>query len=275
MNKVFRFMEEKYEEEILTWLTYLAIPFAILFLAGYLIGGDAGNLLMSLGFIIPFTFCIIARISLKYGGKHILSIASFGGLSFGMIIMYFGLNVFNIKRIDNSHFILLAIIFMGIFAVASSRRKFSDNDELIQASMGMMVTFTIGAIVGVILALLFSMIFNVIGIHDRVGVIIGFLCGIVITVVYLGSKFGDHFDLGKKEIYSPVGSAIVGTGIGGIFSLAMSQIYLAFYNPFSYGIGFVEIPLAVIVLLIGGAVAGFLSGYLTQKLKIKIDEKVD
>lgn len=275
MNKVFRFMEEKYEEEILRWLTYLAIPMSILFFIGYLIGDDIGNLLMSLGFIIPFTSCIIARISIKYGGPHILSIACFGGLSFGVIIMFFGLNVFNINRVDNSHFILLAIILMGVFAVASSRRKFSDNNQLIQAGMGMMVTFTIGAIVGVILALLFSIFLTAIGVHDRIGVIIGFFGGIVIMIIYFGSELGDHFNLGEREIYSPVGAAIIGTGIGGVFGLGMSQIYLAFYKPFLYDIGSVEIPLAAIVLLIGGAVAGFFSGYFTQKLKMKIDDKAD
>lgn len=264
MKKVLRFVEEKYQDELLPWLTYLAVPTSGIFIVGSMMGDDIGGLLMALGFIIPFTASVIAQISLNYGGKYILSIGALGGLSFGMIIRYFGLNIFENSEIAGRFYFLLAIILMGIFSIAFSRRKFSQRYQLVQAGMSMMVTFTVGAVLGVILLILFSFI-------NGTAASIGFVSGIVIMVVYLGTKLGEHFNLDKNEIYSPVGAGIIGACIGGVLGLGMYHIVTQYYLTFYY-INSINLSLGSIINLIAGAGTGLFFAYLSQKTKIKIDQ---
>lgn len=266
MKKVFKFVSEKYQNELLRWLTYLAIPTSILFIAGYIIGDDVGRVLMALGFIIPFTASITAQMSLNYGGKHILSMAALGGLSFGIIIMYLVVNMLGVSVIDEKYFLLLAIILMAIFSIASSRRKFSQQDKLILAGMSMMLTFTAGAVLGVILAILFSFI-------SGKGFIIGFGSGIVIMVVYLGSKLGEHFNLDENEIYSPKGAGIIGAGIGAGIGLIFNWMFSFYYPTFYYVIGTIKLPLNSVINIIAGLTTGLFFGYFTQKMKKEVDKK--
>ncbi len=259
-------MEEKYQKKISRWLTYLSVPVSIVFIIGYLIGDDIGGLLASLGAIIPFTSFILVHISLKYGGKHLLTIGAVGGLSYGMIFWFFGTSVLNLRGIEINHYLLLAVILMGLFAIFATRNKFTDFDQLMIAGQSMMVTFLFGAVLAVILAILFGLIFG------NIGAWIGFLSGFIIMIIYHGNEIGEHFDLGETEIYSPTDAGIILAGVGGLLGLGMNMFYTYFYSSLYYKIGSIQVPLASIILLIAGVITGFFSAYLTQRMKKRIDE---
>lgn len=265
MKKIFRFVEEKYQEELLRWLTYLGVPTSGLFIVGSMMGDDIGGLLMALGVIASFTAYVVSQLSFNYGGKHILSIGALGGLSFGMIIRYFMSNIFDGSVIDGEYYFLLAIILMGIFSIAFSRKKFSQRDKLIRAGMSMTVTFAFGAFLGVILGILLIFILG------GIGLLIGFVSGVVIMVFYFGTKLGEHFNLDENEIYSPREAGIIGAGIGGLLGLGIHQM-VTYYYPSFYYINSINISLGSIINIIAGMGAGLFFAYLSQKTKIKIDQ---
>lgn len=260
-------MDERYQDNLLPWFTYLGVPIFILYIAGYLIKEGMGGLLMSTAVITPFTSILVANLSLKYGGKYILSIASLGGVSYGMIIMYLGLNYLKISGINIKHYILLAIILMVVSSIICSREKFSERDELIRVGMTMMLSFTLGAFLGGFLALLFAIFIG------GKAPLIGFLSGIIISIVYFGARLGKHFDLDENEIYRPKGAGIIGAGIGGGIGLIVNRMYSFYYPSFYYEISAMKIPLTLVINLIAGLIAGLLFGYSTQKIKKKIDEE--
>jgi len=267
MKKGLIFMEGKYQDELLPWFTYLGVPIFVLYIAGYLIKEGMGGLLMSTAVIIPFTSIIVANLSLKYGGKYILSIASLGGISYGMIIMYLGLNYLKISGVNIKHYILLAIILMGVSSVICSREKFSERDELIRVGMTMMISFTVGAFLGVILGLLFVFI-----IGGGKALLIGLLSGIIISIVYFGARLGKQFNLDENEIYRPKSAGIIGAGIGGGIGLIVNRMYSFYYPTFYYEISAMKIPLTLVINLIAGLIAGLFFGYFSQKIKKRVDE---
>lgn len=259
-------MDEKYQEEIFRLLTYISIPASIIFITGYLIGSDVGGLLQSLGVLIPFTFSILAHVSLKYNGQYFLAIGALGGLSFGLIIWYIGSSVLNLAWIEVNHYILLAVILMCISAALCAKNKFTEMDQLINVGMSMMGVYFLGTMLGLILALVFGSIFG------RIGGIFGLTCGIIIMLFYYGGKLSEHHNIDEKEIYDKKGVGIIGAGIGGVLGLGVGKFYLNFYSPLSFNLSTIEVPLSSIILLMAAAMTGFFSAYLTQIIKERIDK---
>lgn len=257
MSKLFRFIEEKYEKKLLPWIGYIFVLVIFLSILGIFIKNDIVTLVRSLGFTVLLVSVIMIHIALKYGGEYIVAVGSFGGISFGVIIWYLGINFLKMGESSYKYFAIFLIFFMVVSVIAISRKSFSKILDSLLSGIAMIPFLGVGIIIGVFLTIPFGMIW------DKLA-ILGLAIGIILILIYGGRKTYAYFNKEKKEIYSPKGAGIIGVCIGGMLGLSSNQIF---------DINSVGIPFGLVINLISGAVTGFIVGFLSQKMKKKIDAR--